>query len=50
MDNIRSVHMNLHEFMRSYDAKITQNTINTFKLQFLVHMDDVLCQISVVES
>jgi len=42
--------MNLHEFMRGYDAKITQNTINSYKHQFLIHPDDVLGQISALES
>jgi len=41
--------MNLHEFMRGYDAKITQNAINSFKQQLLIHLDSVLGQISVVE-
>jgi hypothetical protein len=27
--------MNFHEFMRSYDAKITPNVINSFKQLFL---------------
>jgi hypothetical protein len=49
MDNIRSVHMNFHEFMRCNDAKITPNTINSFKLQFLIHLDNILHQISVAE-
>jgi hypothetical protein len=42
--------MNLHEFMHSYDAQIILNANNLFKLQFLMHMDDVLGKLSVVES
>jgi len=42
--------MNLRKFMRSYDAKITQNTINSFEQRFLIHLDDILGPISVVES
>jgi len=42
--------MNLHEFMGSYDAKTTQNAINSCERQFLIHLDGVLCQITVVES
>jgi len=44
-----SVHMNFHELMGSYDAEITQNAINSFKPEFLIHPHGVLCQISVVE-
>jgi len=36
--------------MRSYGVKIAQNAINSFKQQILIHMDDVLGKISVVES
>jgi len=42
--------MNFHEFMDSYDAKITQNEIDSFKQQFLIHLDGVLCQMTVLES
>jgi len=44
IDNIMSVPMNLHEFMGSYDAKITQNAINSFEQQFLVLPDGILRQ------
>jgi len=42
--------MNLHEFMGSYDAKITQNAISSFKQRSLIHLDGVLCQITFVGS
>jgi hypothetical protein len=45
-----TVHMNLNEFMRSYEAKIAQNANNSFKHQILIHLDDVLGKISIVES
>jgi hypothetical protein len=45
-----TVHMNLNEFMHSYEAKIAQNTNNLFKQHILIHLDDVLGKISVVES
>jgi hypothetical protein len=49
MDNIRSIHMNLHEFMCCYEAKMIKNTNNLFKQQFLLRLDDVLSKISVVD-
>jgi len=49
MDNIKGVHMNLHELNCSYEAKITQRTLNLFELQFLMHPKDLLCKMSVVE-
>jgi hypothetical protein len=45
-----TVHMNLNEFMRSYEVKIAQTANNSFKQQILIHLDDVLGKISVVES
>jgi len=45
-----SVHMNVHEFMHSYDAKIIWNANKLFKRQFLMHMDEVLGKRSVEES
>jgi hypothetical protein len=36
--------MNLHEFMRSYEAKIISNTNNLFEQQFLIHTDEVFVQ------
>jgi hypothetical protein len=44
-----TVHMNLNEFMRSYESKIAQTANNSFKQQILIHLDDVLGKISVVE-
>jgi hypothetical protein len=35
------VHMNLNEFMRSYEAIIAQTANNSFKEQILIHLDDV---------
>jgi hypothetical protein len=43
-----SIYINLHEFMRSYEAKITENRNNLFKQQFLMRLDDVLCIIIIV--
>jgi hypothetical protein len=45
-----TVHMNLNEFMRSYDAKIAQNANNSFKQRILIYLDDVLGKISIVET
>jgi hypothetical protein len=41
--------MNLNEFMRNCEAKITSNENNSFKQQFLIHQDYILGKISVVE-
>jgi hypothetical protein len=45
-----TVHMNLNKVMRSYEAKIAQTANNSFKQQILIHLDDVLGKISVVQS
>jgi hypothetical protein len=45
-----TVHMNLNEFMRSYEAKIGLNANNSFKQQILIHPDDVLGKISILKS
>jgi hypothetical protein len=50
IDNISTVHMNLNEFVRSYEGKIAQNANSSFKLQILIHLDDDLGNKSVVES
>jgi hypothetical protein len=42
--------MNLSEFICGYYAKIIENTNNLFKHQFLMHPDNILCKINVVES
>jgi hypothetical protein len=44
-----TVHMNFNEFIRIYEVKIAQNTNNSFKQQILIHLDDVLGKISIVE-
>jgi hypothetical protein len=44
-----SIHMNFHKFMRGSETKITLNTNNLFKQQFLMHPDEVLCKMRVVE-
>jgi hypothetical protein len=44
-----TVHMNLNEFMRSYKAKIAQNSNNSSKQRILIHLDDVLGKISIAE-
>jgi len=41
--------MNLNEFVR-YEAKIAQNANNSLKQSILIHLDDDLGKISVVES
>ena len=48
---MRSVLMNLYEFMRGEVAKITKkNTNNLLKLPLLMHRDGVFPNIIVVES
>jgi hypothetical protein len=37
-----TVDMNLNEFMRSYEAKMAQNTNNSLKQRMFIHLDDVL--------
>jgi hypothetical protein len=44
------LHMNLHEFMRSYEAKIKLNASNSFKPQLSMHLVEVLGKVSVVKS
>jgi len=41
--------MNLNEFMCSCEAKKAQNANNSFKQQILIHPDDDLGEINVVE-
>jgi hypothetical protein len=41
--------MNFHEFMRSFEAKTTSNANNLFKQQFLMHHNEILCKMSVVD-
>jgi hypothetical protein len=45
-----TVDMNLNEFMRSYEAKMAQNTNNSLKQRIFIHLDDVLGKKSIVES
>jgi len=42
--------MNLHDFLRIYEDKITSNANNMFQQQFLIHMDKILSIIGVVEN
>jgi len=35
-----SIYINLYEFMRGYEATITENANNLFKQQFLMRLDD----------
>jgi hypothetical protein len=44
-----SIHINFHKFMHGSEAKITLNTNNLFKQQFLMHPDEVLNKMCVVE-
>jgi len=49
IDNIRTVHMNLNEFVCSYEAQIAQNANNSLRQRNLLHPDDDLGEINVVE-
>jgi hypothetical protein len=37
MEDFSSIHMNLHEIMRRYEAKMIKNSNNLFKQQLLMH-------------
>jgi hypothetical protein len=41
--------MNLHEFMSSYEPKYDKKNSNLLKQQFLIHLNYVLCKISIIE-
>jgi hypothetical protein len=45
----RIIHTNFDEFMHCYEKKLIQNANNLFKQRFLIHPDELLCKMSVVE-
>jgi hypothetical protein len=49
IDNIISFHNILHEIICRNETKIIKNTNNLFKWQVLMHLDEILCKINVVE-
>jgi flagellar assembly factor FliW len=42
--------MNLHDFLRNYEANIMSNANNMFKQQFIIHTDEVSSIMSVTEN
>jgi hypothetical protein len=47
---IRSICMTFHEIMCRNETKMIKKATNLSEKQFLMHPDDVLCKISVVET
>jgi len=45
IDILRTIYVNLHEFMGRYQVESDKNSINLFKQQFLMHHSYVLFKI-----